>query len=393
MEPVDRTPGQRPPGRRAERTVGRVAGAPLVVSPWAAATLVVVVLVVLRLLAAQVLAPPGPLLVAATLVGVVVVASVLAHEIAHALVARRAGVAVVRVTITAWGARVALDERALRPGTTALVALAGPAVSLVLGGLAWAAAAAAAPGGIARWSLLAVAVVNGATGAMNLLPAAPLDGGKVLAAAVWAATGDRVRGTVASAWGGRVLAVLVPLVLVGRPLLAGERPDLVVVVWAAVGAAFLWTAAGASLRAARSAGRVAALDLRCLAAPAVGVPATDTLADLDALGDGVDVVLLDAAWAPAGVVDPAAAARVPGSARATTRLDAVARALPRACVVDARLAGADALRAVADGAAVSPVLVLVEDGAVLGLVHARDVVAALRPDDPTGPDGPRRDGA
>ncbi|WP_199421799.1 site-2 protease family protein [Actinotalea solisilvae] len=393
MDPADRTPATSPRPGGPARPLGRVAGAPLVVSPWAGATLVVVVLVVLRLLAGQVLAPLGALLLAASLVGVAVVGSVLAHEIAHAVVARRAGVAVERVTITAWGARVALDERALRPGTTALVALAGPAVSLVLGGLAWAAAAAAAPGGIARWSLLAVAVVNGATGAMNLLPAAPLDGGKVLAAAVWGATGDRVRGTVASAWGGRVLAVLVPLVLVVRPLLAGARPDLVVVVWAAIGAAFLWTAAGASLRAGRSARRVAALDLRRLAVPAVGVPADDALADLDALGDDVDVVLLDAGWEPVAVVDRAAAGRVPASLRATTPLGAVARALPAGCVVDARLAGADALRAVAEGAAASPVLVLVEDGAVLGLLHARDVVAALRPDAPTGPAGPPPPGA
>ncbi|MBX9245369.1 hypothetical protein ICW40_11190, partial [Actinotalea ferrariae] len=61
-----------------------------------------------------------------------------------------------------------------------------------------------------------------------------------------------------------------------------------------------------------------------------------------------------------------------------TPLSAVARTLPAQCVVDARLAGADALRAVATAAASSPVLVVVDAGDVLGLLHARDVVAALR---------------
>ncbi|MBX9246118.1 site-2 protease family protein, partial [Actinotalea ferrariae] len=270
------------PDARRTWTVGRLAGAPLAVSPWSLATLAVVVVLAFRVLDAQVPRAPWAL-AAAALTGVLVTASVALHELAHALVARRVGVPVERVVITSLGARVSLDERALRPGTTALVALAGPALSLVLGGLAWAASTAAPDGGLVRWALLIVAVVNGATGAMNLLPAAPMDGGKVLAAGVWAATGDRQRGTVVSAWGGRVLAVVVVLVLVVRPLVVGGRVELLLVVLAVLWAGFLWAAAGSSLRAARSARRVGALDLRRLVVPAVGLPGTDTVAALDAL--------------------------------------------------------------------------------------------------------------
>lgn len=383
MDTADRTtpPRRRPgPGRAGDGTVavGRIAGAPLSASPWSAATLVVVVLLVLGLLADRVLAPLGVLAVAAVLVGAAVVGSVVLHELAHAVVARRVGVGVERVMLTAWGARVALDERALRPGTTAVVALAGPAVSLALGGLAWAATAAVPDGGLAWWALVAVAAVNALTGGTNLLPAAPLDGGKILAAAVWGATGDRPRGTVVSAWSGRLLAVAVVLVVVVRPLAVGERVDLVRVVLATVAAAYLWAAAGASLRAARSARRVEALDLRRLAVPAVGLPAGDTLADLDVLGGGVEVVLLGTDRRPVGYVDLAAADEVATARRRGTGLAAVARPLPPACVVDARSTGADALRAVAAAAAASPVLVLVDAGEVLGLLRAQDVVDALR---------------
>ncbi len=382
MEPTDRTTGASRAARAPDgtRVVGRLAGAPVSVSSSSSLTLTAVVVLVLRYLADRVLAPTALLVLVAVAVGAAVVASVVLHELAHAVVARRAGVGVERVTITAWGARVALDERALRPGTTAVVALAGPAVSLVLGALAWAAAATVPGRGLAWWSLVALAAVNGVTGAMNLLPAAPLDGGKVLAAGVWAGTGDRVRGTVVSAWAGRVLAVVVVLALVVRPLVTGRGVDLAVVVLAAIAAAFLWVAAGASLRAARSARRVEALDLRRLTVPAVGLPVQDTLADLDALGPGLDVVLLGPDGRPVGYVDTAAAGSVPADRRATTRLGSVALPLPRVCVVDTRLTGADALRAVAAGAAASPVLVLVDGPDVLGLLHAKDVVQVLRAD-------------
>lgn len=376
------------PDARTTWTVGRLAGAPLAVSPWSLATLAVVVVLAFRVLDAQVPAPLGVLAVTALTVGVLVTGSVVLHELAHALVARRAGVPVERVVVTSLGARVSLDERALRPGTTALVALAGPALSLVLGGLAWAASTAVPDGGLVWWALLVVAVVNGATGAMNLLPAAPMDGGKVLAAGVWAATGDRQRGTVVSAWGGRVLAVVVVLVLVVRPLVVGGEVELLLVVLAVLWSGFLWAAAGTSLRAARSARRVGELDLRRLLVPAVGLPGTDTVAGLDALradvgpgpvpGAELAVVLLGRDGSPVGYVDGAAAAAVARQDRARTPLSAVGRTLPAQCVVDAGLSGADALRAVATAAASSPVLVVVDAGDVLGLLHARDVVAALR---------------
>ncbi|MFY2862088.1 site-2 protease family protein [Mycobacterium sp. THU-M104] len=145
----------------------------------------------------------------------VLLASLLAHELAHAVVARRVGVSVGSVTLWLFGGVTTLGGEAKTPKAAFRIAIAGPATSLALaamfGGLvAGLQAAHAAPivVGVSSW----LAMINLVLGLFNLLPGAPLDGGRVLRAYLWRRHGDVVRAGIGAARAGRVVAyVLIAL--------------------------------------------------------------------------------------------------------------------------------------------------------------------------------------
>src|SRR5215213_11154092 len=125
--------------------------------------------------------------------------SLLAHEIGHAVVARRAGLRVRGITLWLHGGVAQLEDEPATPGDELRVALVGPAVSLALavafGLAALAGSLAALPAAavtVAAW----LAVGNAALAVFNLLPAAPLDGGRVLRGLLWRHHGNRVRASV-----------------------------------------------------------------------------------------------------------------------------------------------------------------------------------------------------
>jgi len=125
--------------------------------------------------------------------------SLLAHEIGHALVARRAGLRVRGITLWLLGGVAQLEDEPASPGDELRVAIVGPAVSLALaaafGLAAFGLAAAGGPavvGVVAAW----LAVANTALALFNLLPAAPLDGGRVLRGLLWRRHGSRARASV-----------------------------------------------------------------------------------------------------------------------------------------------------------------------------------------------------
>lgn len=360
------------------RVVGRLAGAPVSVHPWSFLLPLAGAVLLLSWLDELVTAPT--LVLVAVVVGVVggATVGVVLHEVGHAVVARRSGVPVHRIDLRPWGARAVLGETGLRPGVLAAVAVAGPLVSLGLAGATWLLSLPFPEDGLLRVALQALAVVHAVIGAWNLLPAAPMDGGTVLAAAVWAATGSRHRGAVAAARAAQGLAVLVVVVMVGRSVLTSREPSVLLVVLPVLIGAMLWVGGTHTLRAAHVAHRVDRLDLRALARPALALPAGDTLADLDALGFGGPVVLLGPDGQPSGLLDEDAAAGVPADRRAGTALDEVGRPLPTGCTVDVRLRGADALGAVVTASEVSPVLVVTDPEHVVGVVRVLDVLAAVR---------------
>lgn len=168
------------------------------------------------------------------------------HEVAHAVVARRFGVRVKSITLFLFGGVAEIEGELPSPGSEFAVALAGPAVSVAIGstlaiaariadGLAWTGAA-----GV----LFTLALVNLGVAVFNLVPGLPLDGGRILRAAIWHGTGDLSRATRVAAAGGRVVSAA--LVAVGVLATVLGHPEGL---WYMVMGVFIWVLARAAGRA------------------------------------------------------------------------------------------------------------------------------------------------
>jgi Zn-dependent protease len=137
---------------------------------------------------------------------------VLLHELAHALVARRVGLEVDGITLTWMGGMTRIQGDASRPREELLVAGVGPLTSAVFGGVLLLLRLAFEAGGAGSLVLAAtawLAVINLFLAVFNMLPAAPLDGGRVLHAVVWGVTGDRWRASRAASTAGVILGGLI----------------------------------------------------------------------------------------------------------------------------------------------------------------------------------------
>ncbi|MET9970913.1 site-2 protease family protein, partial [Streptomyces sp. NPDC006356] len=192
--------------------VGRVSGAPLRIH-W---TVPLLVFLFGYGLGDQTLPEvvPGRSATAYAVAGLVgallLVLSLLAHESAHAITARRKGISVHTVTLWALGGMTEMGKPSA-PGAAFLVAVSGPLTSLVIGGVALGAGVGLQAG--LGWDVAAAVLVwlgwaNLLLGVFNLLPAAPLDGGRVVLAVMWWRTGDRERAERAAARGGQILGIL-----------------------------------------------------------------------------------------------------------------------------------------------------------------------------------------
>jgi Zn-dependent protease/predicted transcriptional regulator len=142
--------------------------------------------------------PPAGHWVVAAVTAVAFLACLLAHELAHSTVARAAGIEVEGITLWMFGGVSRLKGESPDARTEQRVALAGPLASLELG-LALIAAGIVLEVARAPQVVVAAAtwlgVMNGVLAVFNLLPAYPLDGGRVLRAFVWRRTGDLRRAT------------------------------------------------------------------------------------------------------------------------------------------------------------------------------------------------------
>lgn len=124
--------------------------------------------------------------------------SLLAHELAHSLVARAHGLPVREILLFVFGGVSNIEQEAHEPGTELRVAVVGPLTSFAIGGLCWAAAAVLEEG-TAAVVLGYLAYINFAVGLFNLIPGFPLDGGRVLRAFLWHRWQDLGRATRAAA--------------------------------------------------------------------------------------------------------------------------------------------------------------------------------------------------
>jgi len=114
---------------------------------------------------------------------------VLAHELAHALVAQTSGLTVRKITLLIFGGVAHIEEEVKRPGVEFRVAIAGPIASLLLAVVAFLLALPLQGSGASAEAVLDyLAVSNLVLGAFNLLPGFPLDGGRVLRSIIWKVT-------------------------------------------------------------------------------------------------------------------------------------------------------------------------------------------------------------
>ena len=159
--------------------------------------------------------PPAEAYVLGAACALALFASVVAHELAHALVARRFGVRTNAITLFLFGGVATLEEEPASPRADALVAIAGPAMSAAIALAGFELLLGfdrVLPAGSARdaASLLGTYVVlaNAVLAAFNILPAYPMDGGRVLRALLWRRSRDRDAATNAASRVGMVFALL-----------------------------------------------------------------------------------------------------------------------------------------------------------------------------------------
>lgn len=136
--------------------------------------------------------------------------SVIAHELAHSLVARRFGIETRSISLNFFGGLSWLSRQAVRPVEELAYTIAGPATNLLIA-LVCGAGVAAFDGRaeVAAAVLGQLALLNLSLAAFNMIPGAPLDGGRVLRSLVWLATGSYEKGTIVASVAGQGVGALV----------------------------------------------------------------------------------------------------------------------------------------------------------------------------------------
>ena len=138
-------------------------------------------------------------------------ACIVLHELGHSLVARRTGIPVENITLFLFGGVAEIGGEPPSPGKEFGMAIAGPVVSAVLAAVFWALSVAGAQQGwpvVLRLVCEYLAYINVAVLLFNMVPAFPLDGGRVLRAALWAGTGSLRKATRWASRGGQAFAWL-----------------------------------------------------------------------------------------------------------------------------------------------------------------------------------------
>ncbi|GAA1068937.1 hypothetical protein GCM10009665_74640 [Kitasatospora nipponensis] len=311
--------------------------------------------------------------------------SVLVHELAHTVVALRYRLGVRRIQLQFFGGVSEIEKEAQTPGREFWLAFVGPLLSLVLGGVCWLAMKQVELATVPGVLLAGLAVANLVVAAFNLLPGLPLDGGRMLRAVVWGLTGRPMTGTLAAAWAGRALALVVLFALpaLGAAQSGGaQRPagdSLLDAVLGAVLAVVIWNGAGAAVRNARLKEALPQLSVRGLTRRSVAVTADTPLAEALRRAREAQagaVVVTDSQGSPIALVKEAAVLQVPEQRRPWVAAGALARSLEPGLTLTADLDGEQLLAALRTTPA-SEYLVLDARGAVYGVLAVSDVERRL----------------
>jgi Zn-dependent protease len=197
---------------RTHIRLGRLLGVPIGLN-WGVLAVCVLLTVSLAQLSLPSIAPDHPASAYwfAGVIGVIgFLVSLTGHELGHSYVAARNDVKVVEITLWLFGGVAKLEGDADNPGAEFRIAAAGPAMSMVMAGLFGAAwwglerlGGSAVLGALLVW----LALINVVLAVSNLLPAFPLDGGRMLRAILWRRSHRKIAATRTAALWGQILAV------------------------------------------------------------------------------------------------------------------------------------------------------------------------------------------
>lgn len=366
---------------RATFKLGRIAGVRVGVH-WSVLFIVALIALGLsqgRLPRAHPGEPPAVYWSVGVVTAVVFLALLLAHELAHAVVARRNGVEVDDIVLWLLGGVARLRTEAPTPLAELRIAAAGPLTSLALGVgfalIAWLGGLAGAPGLVVE-ALAWLAVINVLLALFNAVPAAPLDGGRLLRAFLWWRTGDRLRAAAGAAAAGRGFGWL--LLVVGLLLFA--RGDLVGGLWLVLIAWFLIASATVEGRQAQLRDVLAGVAVRQAMTPApVTVPAGLAVAEF--LSDAryryrhTAFPVVGDAGEPLGLLTLDAAGKVPETQRRTVTAGQTMAPLRQVTVADADAPLADLLPEMVPGA--EHRVLVVDRGTLVGILSPSDISRAV----------------
>lgn len=355
--------------------VGQVVGVPLRMH-WSVPLLVVVFAYGLgrQTLPAWTPGRPDAVYTFASAVGaLLLMGSLLLHETAHAATARRKKIAVQDVTLWALGGMTWMG----RPPTAAVafaVAISGPLTSLVIGGAAF--GAGIGLHAMSGWAVPAAVLVwlgwaNLFLGAFNLLPAAPLDGGRVVQALLWWRTGDRERADRVASRSGQVVGGLL-MAFGWISFLRGAPGGL----WLVFVGLFITVVAGAERQRA-----VIHTELRGVkVADAMSSPVTTGadwltirhfIAEVAVNSRHSAVPLLDFEGRPSGIVQIRRLARIPGARQEALRVRDVAIPLSQCAVAAPGDLLNEALDKLRPGTGMR--ILVVDGNHLVGIVTAKDI--------------------
>jgi Zn-dependent protease len=360
--------------------IGRPFGIPVYVSPYW--FVVAAVLVVLysnpNALPASAHGPVARYVVAVAFV-VLLYVSVLIHELSHSVVARAFRLPVRRILLWPLGGFSEIEREPPTPLQEFLISAAGPVMSAALAGLGFVINVLGHTDGLTRVIVDRLILANVLVAIFNLLPGLPLDGGRMLRAGIWQVTGKPAQASVAAAWAGRVLAVLLVAVPLAVPTSGVFSVGGTYGLWLVIVAVFMWMSAGQALRSAKLREKLPLIQARTLARRAIPIPSSLPLAEAIRRADLAQaraLVVVDHDAKPIAIVNENAVMATPEQRRPWIDAGSLARTLDPGMILSADLSGMDLVEAVRKAPA-SEYLLVEPSGQVYGVLATTDLDLAF----------------
>lgn len=358
--------------------LGRIGGVPVYLSSsWFIITAVITFSVGMQLARGGIIPPLNAYLMGLSC-AVAIAVAVLIHEVAHAMTARAFKWPDAHIVLTLMGGHTQFGSFKAKPGASLWVALSGPLSNFVLAGLGWLVMENIQLGVYPNLLLDFFVYANLLLGAFNALPGLPLDGGRLVESIVWKATGSQFKGTIASCWVGRVIAVGIVFYFVVLPFLRGQQPEIITVVVGIMVAMFMWQATTQLIGHSKMMLNLPTVIASDLMSPASAMVSHAMVSDVLSrkAARGGEIILVDPKGMPVGVIDAQALAKVDPRQGGNVPALAVSRALGQGAIVAEESDG----RALIDYLASvesAEYAVISASGHIVGLLHQREIIKAV----------------